>query len=157
MLAAALAALVAAGCSSGAAPAPSPTEPPAWAGNLKADPVTGAGDHIFISGTIGSPSGVTLTGADTPYGRAELTATLACIGGGHEPMSAWTIEPHDSISLVLGGGYLAVWDASGLPAAGSSMPVTLHFADAADVVVSAEVQPVEREAEPAEGSTTCSG
>jgi copper(I)-binding protein len=72
-------------------------------------------------------------------------------------MSAWRIDPHGSISLVLGSGYLAVWKASGLPDEGSTMPVTLRFSDAADVTVSADVQPVEHEDAPAAVSGGCSG
>jgi copper(I)-binding protein len=152
------AALLVAACSSSAtSPGASPTEPPEWAGNLRAHPVTGAQNNIYIAGTIGSTRGATLTGADTPYGRAELTATSGCIGGGTEPMTSWPIDPHGSISLVLGNGYLTVWKASGLPEAGSSMPVTLHFADAADVIVSAEVQTLEREEGPVAASGRCSG
>ena len=146
---AAIAVLLAACSASAPAPAASPTEPPAWAGNLKAFPITGAEDHIFISGTVGSTPGATLVGADTPFGRADLTATSGCIGGGPEPMSQWRIDAHGSISLVLGSGYLAVWKASGLPDEGSTMPVTLRFSDAADVIVFADVQPVEREDTPA--------
>lgn len=151
----ALIAVLIAACSA-SAPAPA-ASPAAWAGNLMAYPVAGAENRIYISGTVGSTPGATLVGADTPYGRADLTATSGCIGGGPEPMSQWRIEPHGSISLVLGSGYLAVSKASGLPDEGSTMPVTLRFSDAADVTVSADVQPVEREDPPATGSGGCSG
>jgi hypothetical protein len=150
--------LIASACSSSApTPETTPTEPPAWAGSFEAHPVTGAQQRIYIAGTIGSRPGATLSGAETPYGRAELTATSGCIGGGPVPMSSWRIEPRGSISLVLGGGYLAVWNASGLPQEGSTMPVTLHFADAPDVTVLAEVQAVEPEPEPTADSVECSG
>jgi copper(I)-binding protein len=125
--------------------------------DLRASPVAAAENHIYLSGTVGSTPGATLVGADTPFGRADLTATSGCIGGGPEPMSQWRIDPHGSISLVLGGGYLAVWKASGLPDEGSAMPVTLRFSDAADVTVSAVVQPVEREDTPAAVGDGCSG
>jgi len=114
------------------APLASPA-PPGSSADLKAFPVAGAQNHIFIAGTVGSDRRATLVGADTPYGHAELSATSGCIGGGHEPLPQWRIEAGGSIDLVVGSGYLAVWVASGLPDQGSEMPVTLRFSDAPDV------------------------
>jgi hypothetical protein len=163
MLAVLAVAVLLAGCSTGpAAPIGSTTgwasNPPAWASGLTAQPVTGNGDAIYISGTVGSTLGVTLTGADTPFGRAHLTATSGCIGGGPEPMSAWRISAGESIRLVPGSGYLAVWEPTGLPAADQGeMTVTLHFADAPDLEVTAAVQPLLHETPPAESTSDCGG
>lgn len=111
-------------------------------GDIKAYPIAGAENHILVAGMVGSDRGMTLVGADTPYGHAELAATSGCTGS-HEPLPQWRIESHGSIDFVLGSRYLAVWAPSGLPGEGSEMPLTLHFSDAADVVVTARVQSVD--------------
>lgn len=143
-----LAVLVAA-CSS-AVPVPTGTraEGVVWAGSLRAHPVPGPQPRIAISGKVGSITGATLVGAETPYGPADLTATTGCAGDGAEPMSSWTIDPHGSITLALGARHLLVAEASGLPEPGSRMTVVLRFADADDFRVTATVQPLEEDASP---------
>jgi hypothetical protein len=119
-------------------------------GDFKAYPIAGAENRIVIAGTVDSTRSMTLVGVDTPYGPAELTATIGCVGRGLEWMSQLQIEPGDSMNLAVGrSGYLVVRSASGLPAQGSEMPVTLRFSDAPDMTAYAQIRPAEHAEAPA--------
>ena len=74
-------------------------------------------------------------------------------------MSMWRINAGESIRLVPGSGYLAVWKPTGLPdSATKDMAVTLHFSDAPDLTVTADVQPLINETPPVDSpSDGCGG
>ncbi|MBS7457012.1 copper chaperone PCu(A)C [Coralloluteibacterium stylophorae] len=100
-----------------------------------------AGGYMTLANAGDEP--VTLTGVDSPaFGHAMLHRSSVAGGQGRmEHVGELEIPAHDAVALAPGGYHLMLMHATSPLRIGSTVPLTLHFADGSTRAVEATVRP----------------